>query len=395
MNKLKLLRSCFLLIFVSAALHAQTSFNEIEKFDSDTSKFVTIGRGMIKAENGTLFTKNAFACFGERDWKNYKISFSARTAANEQQVQIWAGLRAYDRDDRYIFGFREGLQNNVYLSLKGYMGTDEFLALRDLDFHPEPGTWYDFRIEVCGSRIRIFLNDESKPRIDVTDSSSNLALSGPSTLGGSWIKTEFKNLSIESLPDDYLNNVDVAEYSKVPTQQEKEKQREVERKGYHFIKVDGLHGSRTRISLDGKWLFMPEYELSDETKAVSPTEGDIVNMEIPESQVFDGIAPMELRYFNNDQRAIPTVCHVALTTNRNPNVEELAEHIKIHGYINGDMESRSKYMQTIKGFPIIKISDNRSLLISTMSLEKATTDPIAGRLLSNIVTDMLGHYKKI
>ena len=48
-------------------------------------------------------------------------------------------------------------------------------------------------------------------------------------------------------------------------------------------------------------------------------------------------------------------------------------------------------MQTIKGFPIININDNGSLLISTMSLEKATIDPIAGRLLSNIVTDMLRH----
>ena len=35
---------------------------------------------------------------------------------------------------------------------------------------------------------------------------------------------------------------------------------------------------------------------------IVPTEGDIVNMEIPESPLSDGIAPMELRNFNNNQR---------------------------------------------------------------------------------------------
>jgi hypothetical protein len=70
MNKLKFLKSCLLLIFISIPLHAQTSFNEIENFDADTSNFITIGRGMVKVENGTLVTKDAYACFGEKDWKN-------------------------------------------------------------------------------------------------------------------------------------------------------------------------------------------------------------------------------------------------------------------------------------------------------------------------------------
>jgi len=38
---------------------------------------------------------------------------------------------------------------------------------------------------------------------------------------------------------------------------------------------------------------------------ITPTEGDIVNMEIPESPVFDGITPLDLRYFNDNQRDNP------------------------------------------------------------------------------------------
>src|SRR5882762_11099103 len=127
------------------------------------------GKGLCKLSDGVLTTKDVSAVWGGRDWDNYELRFRARTPAGEEQVQIWAGFREYDRNDRYIIGLRGGRQNNLYLSRLGYMGTDEFLALRDLDFHPVAGTWYTFRIQVCGDRIRVFLNEEQLPRIDITD----------------------------------------------------------------------------------------------------------------------------------------------------------------------------------------------------------------------------------
>lgn len=66
-------------------------------------------------------------------------------------------------------------------------------------------------------------------------------------------------------------------------------------------------------------------------------------------------------------------------------VIELANHIKIHGYIEGDIEKRTNYVQQIKGFPLVKIQENGSLLISVMATDKATTDPVAGKLLTNIL----------
>ncbi|HXO77232.1 MAG TPA: hypothetical protein VN824_18390, partial [Puia sp.] len=131
-----------------------------------------------------------------------------------------------------------------------------------------------------------------------------------------------------------------------------------------------------------------------------------VNMEVPESPVFDGIEPLELRYFNDNQREVPIVCHAALQINRNPHVEALAMQMKIHGYVEGDMAKRVSYMESIKGFPIIQITEGGAatggaatggpatggrtatggkVLISTMALDKATTDPVAGRLLSNMI----------
>lgn len=87
-NALKSITRCLLLISISSASYAQTPRNETERFDSAASEFITMGRGKVKAENGSLVTKDACACFGEKDWKNYKISFSARTPSVTLQAQL-------------------------------------------------------------------------------------------------------------------------------------------------------------------------------------------------------------------------------------------------------------------------------------------------------------------
>jgi hypothetical protein len=120
-----------------------------------------------------------------------------------------------------------------------------------------------------------------------------------------------------------------------------------------------------------------------------PTEGDIVNMDIPESPVFDGLSLMDLRYFNNNKREMPMVCNSVLKVNRDPHVELLAKHLKIHGYINGEMNERSKHMEQIQGTTIMTINNNGKALVSTMSLEKGATDPVAGKLLVNMLNYLM------
>ncbi|HKC37025.1 MAG TPA: glycoside hydrolase family 2 TIM barrel-domain containing protein, partial [Chitinophagaceae bacterium] len=224
--------------------------------------------------DGVLKTKDAYTSFGKQEWNNYEIRFRARTPLAEKEVQIWAGFREYNRDDRYIIGFRGGIQNNLYLSRLGYMGTDEFLALRPLDFHPEPGAWYNFHIQVCGDRIRVFLNDEALPRIDIKDKNSRLAPSGKITLGGGWITTEYDDLSITNLPVNYHDSVPMQEYETITKIINKEERRSAERSTWHPVVVNKLNATRTIISLDGQWLFKPLYELPGEEKAISPSEDD-------------------------------------------------------------------------------------------------------------------------
>ncbi|MGB4415853.1 MAG: sugar-binding domain-containing protein [Paludibacter sp.] len=265
----------FVASFLAAFLcnsYGNTPFTE--NFDNTSVVLKTIGRGNCRLENGVFKSKDAYSCFGDKNLKDYRFSFSARAPKDAEQVQIWAGFRAFNRFDRYVVGLQGGLLNELYLSRMGYMGADELLSLAMLDFHPETGKWYDLKVEVCGNRIRIFLNDETLPRIDVIDKNTNLAPAGYVTLGGGWIDTEFDNLKIEPLTADALSEAPQNTYKVEITAQEKERKRQQERAAYQPKKIASLNPSRTEISLDGNWLFMPDYQLNDKTSQVNTNTND-------------------------------------------------------------------------------------------------------------------------
>jgi hypothetical protein len=244
-----------------------------ENFHNSAIPLSVIGRGNCRVEDGVLKSKGAYTCFGDRESANYRITFKARAPKDAGQVQIWAGFRANNRFDRYVFGMKGGLQDDLYLSRMGYMGADELLDLSPLDFHPEVGEWYYFKLEVCGNRIRIFLNDETLPRIDVVDEDSRYAPSGQVTLGGGWIETEFDDLTIEPLAADALANIPVALYTLTVSPREKEMKRKAERAGYQPVSVGKLAIARTEIALNGNWLFLPDYEVK-ETLPANPETND-------------------------------------------------------------------------------------------------------------------------
>jgi hypothetical protein len=166
--------------------------------------------------------------------------------------------------------------------------------------------------------------------------------------------------------------------NKNTTGQELNRLREYVKKGGKILLLDSNEAAKTMY---------PEYI----TGWIMPTEGDIVNLEIPESNVFEGIEPMDLRYFNNNRREVPTVCHSTLSVNRHPNLEELTSQTKIHGYISGEMDARSERVKSMRGANIVKIRDTGFVTLSTLSLEKAQTDPIPGKLLVNLINDLLNN----
>jgi hypothetical protein len=154
---------------------------------------------------------------------------------------------------------------------------------------------------------------------------------------------------------------------------------------------------RTYQAKGGKLLLLNSKEVAKKlypeyiTGWIIPTEGDIVNMERSEAPLFDGIDVLELRYFNNNKREMPVACHAALKTVRDEHVTELAGQMKIHGYMDDQKpEDRIRKVKAMKGFTLLQIKDGKGLTtISTMCTEKADTDPVAGRLLVNMINDLL------
>lgn len=262
----------FIFLTTSSGMYSQEILNY--DFSSTNNNLAPIGRGKSYIKDGVLYSKGSYVCLGNKEWNDYSLSFKARAPKDAEQVQIWAGFRAYNRFDRYVVGIKGGLQDDIYLMRLGYMGTDEFLGVRPLGFHPVPGEWYKLRVDVCGDRIRVFVNDKDIPHIDVVDKNFKLAPSGNVTLGGGWIETEFDDLSITKLAPDYFKDVRKEEFIKQLTSQQKEEKRKRERSEYTPIIIDKLTGSRTEISLDGKWLFMPDYQLKNNDSAVATLSDD-------------------------------------------------------------------------------------------------------------------------
>ncbi|HEY4325066.1 MAG TPA: glycoside hydrolase family 2 TIM barrel-domain containing protein [Mucilaginibacter sp.] len=267
-----LLKSLLFGVLLQSNAYAQTEFKISGHFDSKVSKYEKIGRGECSIQDTTLKTKDAYAAFGDNSWTNYEVRFSVSVPQSESEAQICVGFRAANRDDRYILMLRGGVQKNLYLARLGYMGTDDFLALRELDFQPVTGKWYNFKIQVVGNRIRVFLNNEDLPRIDVTDRYSKYAPTGKITLGGSWTENDFINFSVQPLDSTSLKNVPVKEFA-MPTV-DKEKLREQQRAAYKPITISPVSATRTEISLNGNWLFAPGYEVNDEDNATGISAND-------------------------------------------------------------------------------------------------------------------------
>ena len=244
---------------------AQSNATWTNDFSNAGETLKVVGRGTCSIADNVFRSKGAYAVFGHPEWKNYSFSFKARAPKNAEQVQIWASFRNYNRFDRYVVGIKGGLQDDLYLMRTGYMGTDEFMGVRPLGFHPVPGEWYRVKVEVCGNRIRIFLNDEKQPHIDLVDKNADLVPSGEVALGGGWIETEFDDLTVTPMADDALKNVKVAEYQKKATPTEKENKHRQERASYTSAKLAALTGSRTDITLD---------QLDNKDKAVSVQTND-------------------------------------------------------------------------------------------------------------------------
>ena len=224
------------------------------------SEWSAIGRANIQTGNNSVTIQGGYAV-NNRKWTDVEISFDAEAPTGAGQVQIWAGFYFRDRDSRYVFALRGGNNNDVYLARYAPDGGARFLGFAPLDFKPVPGTRYHLRLVTVGSRFEVYLNNEELPRLNVEDLHP-LWTSGSVLLGGGWLPTEFSNLEVNELTDEEREAYRaVGNRQWTPRAVNKKALRNKERSEYVPQTIASSDAPRANFSLNGNWLFMPDYQL--------------------------------------------------------------------------------------------------------------------------------------
>jgi beta-galactosidase len=119
-------------------------------------------------------------------------------------------------------------------------------------------------------------------------------------------------------------------------------------------------------------------------------DGEIVTMRVPESTVFDGIGVMDLRWFTRRDRAIPLAAHGDFKLAEGPAIEVLAKHIPIHGYL-----TTQKQREEAEGAVIFTLRHGRGQVwVTELAHETGSRDPIAARVLSNLLQCLLSDTRR-
>lgn len=191
-----------------------------------------------------------------------QLSFRARMPKDTEQVQIWGAVRVKDRENRYVFGLRGGVEPEVTLARYAADGKSRFLGCAPLSFTPQPGQWYALRVAVSGQRFQVYLNDEKLPRINAVDNVDVLWKDGGIALGGGWLPAEFADVQVRPLTGEALAAFNAVGGNVLRTPEPDRKQvRAKAREAYRPAVVAELPAVRGEVSLDGSWLFMPDQDL--------------------------------------------------------------------------------------------------------------------------------------
>ena len=235
----------------------------------DLTDWQSYDRGRFTAEDGVLTLEGGWVSSKHFSGENYAFTFTARAPEEAPAVQIWAGFRHFSRDYRYVVALRGGNNNHLYLGRMGAEGYDKMLALRPLEWSPMPGTWYTVKVVCAGGDIAVYLNGGEKPLICVRDEDAPFTVGGVA-LGGSYLPTQFKDVTVTEVAADALAGVEREDdylLSASMTPEERESARARARAAYRPYAVPGLPAERLTLSLDGDWLFIPDYELQGDAAA--------------------------------------------------------------------------------------------------------------------------------
>lgn len=210
----------------------------------------------------------------DRQWGDAVITFRTRAPVDAQEVQLWCAFRCQGPHSRYVVALRGGNNNDMYIARYAPEGGIRFLGIAPLNFKPVAGEWYQLRIVAMGAHFHVYLNNEALPRLNARDPQP-LWAQGTVYTGGGWLPAEYEALQITALSEaDHAAFTGIGDKIWTPPSPDKTALRQSRRAAYQPVKLTALGSHRTEVPLDGKWLFMPEYELATQSRPVELTTDD-------------------------------------------------------------------------------------------------------------------------
>jgi hypothetical protein len=154
---------------------------------------------------------------------------------------------------------------------------------------------------------------------------------------------------------------------------------------YNWEDVQNIvkNGQKILLIHPGKHL---QWLLPNRIENIYERTGRMVSMEIPESPIFDSIEPLELSYWQSNDRDIPISCKRSFNLKTDENTTKLAYYLRPHVYL----AHPDKELPNMSGYPLIEFKlEKGNLIACEMMLNMADKDPIAGKLFINILNYLL------
>jgi hypothetical protein len=155
---------------------------------------------------------------------------------------------------------------------------------------------------------------------------------------------------------------------------------------YNWEDVKSVCGNGSNVLLihPGKHLQWLYY---DTIESVYDRKGRVVNMHVPEHGCFNEIGPLELAWWQQEGRERPRACRRSFRLKSTENVTALCTYLRPHTGLGSNKEA---YLEEMSGIPLMEIKEKKGRLIaSEMETNEGDKDPVAARLLLNLIDELL------
>ncbi|MCT4648242.1 MAG: hypothetical protein N4A74_24860 [Carboxylicivirga sp.] len=126
-----------------------------------------------------------------------------------------------------------------------------------------------------------------------------------------------------------------------------------------------------------------QWLMYDRIESIYERTGRVVNMHIPEHPAFDELEPMDLAWWQPEEDELPRACKRSYRLKKKDSTLDLCTYLRPHTGLGGN---RIETYREMSGIPLLQVTEGEGTLIaSEMELNQGTKDPIAAKLMVNLI----------